>query len=286
MTRKPQLGLVGAIVVLVATFGQPIAAAAKVDGSVAPPPTSERLLDRLQQDERAILAALDDTQQLRQQPPGDDFLARLVGNLELENSQFRYREAVRAEQRHLLDVAADPKLAATVEQQAPPDLAAVVHDTVGAWYAIWRLSEIDEYQLVRIHPRPIGKSAPPGELARYYREAAQQYQIDWAVLAAINFVESDFGRVTGPSSAGAIGPMQFLPSTWEAYGQGDINNDHDAIEAAARYLFLHGALRDMDRAIFAYNHDSNYVAAIDLYASRMRKDPAWLDRLYYWNTLG
>lgn len=286
VTRQPRFGLVAAILVLVATIGQPVSVAAKLDGSVAPQPTSERLLDRLEQDETAIAAALNDTRQLRQQPAADDFLARLIGNFELENSQYRYREAVRAEQRHLLDVAADPTLAAAVEHQAPPDLAAVVHDTVSAWYAIWRLSGIDEYHLVRIHPRPIGKSVPPGELARYYREAAAQYQIDWAVLASINFVESDFGRVNGPSSAGAIGPMQFLPSTWEAYGQGDINNDHDAIEAAARYLFLHGALRDMDRAIFAYNHDSNYVAAVDLYAERMRNDPAWLDRLYYWNTLG
>ncbi len=278
--------LLAGLAALVAVAVQPVVASAKFDGSVAPEPSSQRLLEHLQQDENAIALAQDEQRLLRLQPPGDDFLARMVDNLQLENADFRFREAVRAQQRHLLDVAADPALAAQVERDAPPDIAAVVHDMVGAWYAVWKLDGIDEFHLVRIHPRPLGRTEPASQLAGYYREAAQRYQIDWAVLASINFVESDFGRVNGPSSAGAIGPMQFLPSTWEAYGQGDINNAHDAIDAAARYLFLHGALRDMDRAIFAYNHDRNYVNAIDFYAERMRNDPAWLTRLYYWNTQG
>jgi soluble lytic murein transglycosylase-like protein len=274
------------LIPVLVTLGSPTMAAARFDESAAPIPTSERLLSWLQRDEEAIAAAQQEQLILQAQPPADDFLARLVGNLALENAQFRYREAVRAQQRHLLDVASDPALASQVESQAPPELAPAIHDTVGAWHAIWRLDGIDEFYLVRIHPRPLGKAEAPARLATYYREAAARYQLDWAVLASINFVESDFGRVNGPSSAGAVGPMQFLPSTWEAYGQGDINNAKDAIEAAARYLFLHGGLRDMDRAIYAYNHDSNYVQGVNLYAQRMRQDPTWLDRLYYWNTLG
>jgi hypothetical protein len=60
--------------------------------------------------------------------------------------------------------------------------------------------------------------------------------VRWFYLAAINFVETDFGRVAGPSSAGAQGPMQFLPATWAIYGHGDIHRASDAIVAAARFL--------------------------------------------------
>ena len=67
------------------------------------------------------------------------------------------------------------------------------------------------------------------------------------------------GRIRGTSTAGAKGPMQFLPSTWEAYGEGDIEDPDDAIMAAARYLANYGAPADMDRALFAYNHSDHYV---------------------------
>jgi membrane-bound lytic murein transglycosylase B len=152
---------------------------------------------------------------------------------------------------------------------------------------MWRLAGIDEFNLVRIHPHPVDGAQPSATLTRYYQSAASHYQLDWTYLASINFIESDFGRVTGPSSAGALGPMQFMPATWAAYGDGgDVNSPKDAIDAAARYLFLHGALRSIDSAIFAYNHDNDYVQAVKDYADAIRQDPTWLDRLYYWNTAG
>jgi murein DD-endopeptidase MepM/ murein hydrolase activator NlpD len=89
------------------------------------------------------------------------------------------------------------------------------------------------------------------------------------VLAAINKVESNFGRNMGPSSAGAIGWMQFMPSTWQRWGM-DANGDgisdpwnpQDAIFAAARYLAAAGGRTDISRAIFAYNHAQWYVDEI------------------------
>jgi membrane-bound lytic murein transglycosylase B len=125
------------------------------------------------------------------------------------------------------------------------------------------------------------------QLRSYYKEAQDRYGVDWSYLASINFIESSFGRNVGPSSAGAEGPMQFLPSTWANYGQGgSIWDAHDSILAAARYLAHYGAPGDMADAIFHYNLDYDYVDAVEFFARAMRADPTWLDRLYYWGTTG
>ena len=117
-------------------------------------------------------------------------------------------------------------------------------------------------------------SAPPAvpetlsydRLESVWKAAGAAYGIPWQVLAAINEVESNFGRNMGPSSAGAIGWMQFMPSTWERWGV-DANGDgvadpwsaEDAIYAAARYLAASGGQADVGRAVFAYNHAQWYV---------------------------
>lgn len=113
-----------------------------------------------------------------------------------------------------------------------------------------------------------------GRLLKWYKRAQRRFRVDWEVLAAVNYVESKFGRVKSSSSAGAQGPMQFLPSTWAAYGLGgDIHDDHDAIMGAGNYLRASGAPGDYGRALYAYNHARRYVEAVLVYARQMRRRP-------------
>ena len=95
----------------------------------------------------------------------------------------------------------------------------------------------------------------------------------WQVLAAINEIETDYGRNLSVSTAGAVGWMQFLPSTWKRYGvdangdgYADPYNPVDAIFAAARYLHAAGASKNISQAIFAYNHATWYVQSVLLRA--------------------
>jgi murein DD-endopeptidase MepM/ murein hydrolase activator NlpD len=105
-----------------------------------------------------------------------------------------------------------------------------------------------------------------GELQALWQRAGAAYGIPWQVLAAINKIESNFGRNMGPSSAGAVGWMQFIPDTWQRWGL-DASGDgianpwdpEDAVFAAARYLAAAGGREDVPRAIFAYNHAQWYV---------------------------
>jgi len=104
------------------------------------------------------------------------------------------------------------------------------------------------------------------ELHALWLRAAAAYGIPWQVLAAINKIESNFGRNMGPSSAGAVGWMQFMPDTWLRWGvdgNGDAIadpwNPEDAVHSAARYLAAADGRTDIVRAIFAYNHAQWYV---------------------------
>jgi Transglycosylase SLT domain/Peptidase family M23 len=119
----------------------------------------------------------------------------------------------------------------------------------------------------------IDKFRIPPFLLPIYQAAGIQYGVRWEVLAAINEIETDYGRNLNVSSAGAVGWMQFMPSTWRMYGV-DANGDGirdpynpaDAIFAAARYLRAAGATNDLRRAIFAYNHAGWYVDSVLLRA--------------------
>ncbi|WP_344589075.1 lytic transglycosylase domain-containing protein [Actinomadura vinacea] len=117
------------------------------------------------------------------------------------------------------------------------------------------------------------QSPANGSYLDLYKRAARTCSgLSWTVLAAIGQVESDHGRNPGRSSAGALGPMQFMPATWKAYGvdgdgdgKADIMNPYDAIPGAARYLCANGAGkggRQLYRAVFQYNHADWYVQKV------------------------
>ncbi|HXC83894.1 MAG TPA: lytic transglycosylase domain-containing protein [Trebonia sp.] len=136
-------------------------------------------------------------------------------------------------------------------------------------------------QVVRLVPvtvstsLPVDKNPPKGKPASYlalFQESAAQYcpGLSWTVLAAIGQIESGDGANEGPSTAGALGPMQFLPSTWQAWGidgfgdtgSPNIMSPFDAVPSAARLLCADGAAQGgqaLSQAIFDYNHASWYV---------------------------
>jgi soluble lytic murein transglycosylase-like protein len=132
-------------------------------------------------------------------------------------------------------------------------------------------------------PRPLsafrtGPAAPAGRLRAHYAEAQRRFRVAWNVLAAVNYVESAFNKLRNASTAGAQGPMQFVPATWRAYGLGgNVHDPHDAILGAANYLHANGAPGNYRRALYHYNPSWLYVDAVLRYASRIRADP----RAYY-----
>jgi hypothetical protein len=127
----------------------------------------------------------------------------------------------------------------------------------------------------------IQKFRVPIFLLPIYQAAGIQYGIRWEILAAINEIETDYGRNLNVSSAGAVGWMQFMPATWKMYGvdankdlRKDPFNPVDAIFAAARYLRAAGGDQDIQKAIFAYNHASWYVDSVMLRARMIAGVPA------------
>ena len=119
-----------------------------------------------------------------------------------------------------------------------------------------------------------GLAQPPKFLVKIYQAAAHHYRIPWQVLAAINYVETHYGKDLAVSPAGAIGWMQFMPATWAEYGESvnlkgkpaggmpDPWDPTDAIFAAAKYLTAAGARRNLPGAVYAYNHAGWYVQEV------------------------
>jgi len=130
----------------------------------------------------------------------------------------------------------------------------------------------------------IVRPAPASDLLRYYRAAEREFGVGWEYLAAINLVETGMGRIRGTSVAGAQGPMQFIPSTWARWGEGDINSPRDAILAAARYLASSGFTRPggISGALWRYNNHPAYVRGVTLLARRMERDPRAFLGYYHW----
>jgi hypothetical protein len=137
---------------------------------------------------------------------------------------------------------------------------------------------LPDWRLVEPPPRP--------RLLRAYRATERRTGVEWEYLAGIHLVETRMGRIRGVSTAGAQGPMQFLPTTWDIYGAGgDITDVEDAVMAAGRLLRANGAPGDMDRALFAYNQSSSYVFAVTTYAANMRRAPLAYRGYWHWRVL-
>jgi membrane-bound lytic murein transglycosylase B len=178
-------------------------------------------------------------------------------------------------QRLVRAVATEPVLTRAVEQQLPQ-----AKDDLVARADLTKLARATPPLRSRVR---LGAAAPASLLLAWYREAAARFGVRWQVLAAVNFVESAFGRVRNVSSAGAQGPMQFEPATWRAYGLGgDVRRPHDAILGAANYLAANGGAHRERGALLHYNHSALYVDAIERYAHRMTVDRQAFFEYYSW----
>jgi membrane-bound lytic murein transglycosylase B len=193
-------------------------------------------------------------------PPGDVTLTALY-----EQRIYRLLSARRALAR------------ATLARLRPPRLT-FARDVITAHRELAALTPGLKTSVVHVGP-----AAPPADLLADYNAAQSRFGVPWFVLAAVNFVESAFGKLRSSSAAGAQGPMQFLPSEWRTYGLGgDVRDPHDAILGAANFLRAAGARRSVARALHAYNPSRLYVDAVLRYARRMRLDVDAFYLFYSW----
>jgi hypothetical protein len=180
------------------------------------------------------------------------------------------------EQRIVILLTEKPTLSRQVLARLPSEDARPIRSELAARRGLRRLSK----------PRPrsafrTGPAEPAASLVGYYRAGQRRFGVAWNVLAAVNFVESAFNKLRNSSTAGAQGPMQFIPSTWRVYGLGgNIHDPHDAIRGAANYLHANGAPHNYPRALYRYNPSRFYVDAVLRYAHLIRSDPRAFYVLY------
>jgi soluble lytic murein transglycosylase-like protein len=233
---------------------------------VAPPPNApvprspQQLAAALTQTTSALDEALSRWLRDGGRPPDDVVLYALY-------QQRIYRLLIR-----------DERLARLTLARLPRSLVGVSRDLVLAQRELYRLTPGIPTRTIKVGP-----AAPAPVLLAYYREAQRRFGVPWNLLAAVNFVESKFGKLRSASAAGAQGPMQFMPATWRRYGLGgNVHYPHDAIVGAANYLRASGAPRDLRRALHAYNPSAVYVDAVLRYARRIGSARAMFYALYNW----
>jgi len=183
--------------------------------------------------------------------------------------------AARDRQLVIRGLARDGKEAAAVLRLAPDE-----RDDLAARLDLDKLSAESPPQVGGVS---VGPARPAGAILSYYREAQRRFGIRWELLAAINFVESDFGRARTTARADAQGPMQFEPATWRRYGMGgDVYDEHDAVLAAANLLAANGGRTDERAALGHYNRSRLYWDAVLHLAHRMAAVPTAFREYYAW----
>jgi Transglycosylase SLT domain len=196
-----------------------------------------------------------------------------TGEAALAAAAHREQAAYRAIGRH-------PEWDATTRPRIPPPLLDVYDRNVDARRQLTAMTPVrNTLPAWRLEP-----PAPADELLGYYHHAESETGVGWNYLAAINLIETRLGSIVGVSTAGAQGPMQFLPSTFASYGDGgDIHSPRDSIMAAGRFLAANGFAGDRDHAIYGYNHAHEYVRAVNQYAALIAADPAAFASYYRWD---
>jgi membrane-bound lytic murein transglycosylase B len=184
------------------------------------------------------------------------------------------------QQRIFIHLTGKPRLARAVIARLRGRLRREAAETLAARAALVRLTPPTRKPLRSFRTGPPARAT---SLLGWYREAERRFGVGWRVLAAVNFVESGFGKLRSNSTAGAQGPMQFVPGTWRAYGLGgNVHDPHDAILGAANYLRASGAPRDYRGALYAYNRSTLYVDAVLRYANQMKRDVRQFYAYYAW----
>ncbi|MBU3750578.1 MAG: lytic transglycosylase domain-containing protein [Mycobacterium sp.] len=186
--------------------------------------------------------------------------------------------AARRQQAAYRAIGRNPAWDSTIGPRIPASLRTTYNRNVDARRQLTALSPVRD----TLPAWRIIAPAPADELLSLYRQAEAATGVGWNYLAAINLIETRFGSIAGVSTAGAQGPMQFMPETWAAYGEGDVNSPRDAIMAAGRYLAASGFADNPDRAIFAYNNANEYVRAVNDYAAIIADDPGSFGGYYRW----